>query len=209
MSRIQDAVLGVMKDIATTGIAKLQRNVQQGYSFRGIESAMNELSPLLVKHGITVTPSYSELNIYERFRGDPKDGRAIRFCTLKGTFRFAAEDGSFVLSECFGEAMDAGDKAVTKAQSIAFRTALFQQFVVPTMAMDPESYLDPEDDDPGMPEPPQRLLDAAMEAAQAGLDSYKAFWQNAAQGDRLALATRHAELKAIAQRATADTDAGQ
>ena len=49
MSKIQAAVLGVMKDIATTGIAKLQRNVQQGYTFRGIESAMNELSPLLVK----------------------------------------------------------------------------------------------------------------------------------------------------------------
>ena len=35
--------------------------------------------------------------------------------------------------------MDSGDKAVTKAQSVAFRTALFQQFVIPTMAIDPES----------------------------------------------------------------------
>ena len=40
--------------------------------------------------------------------------------------------------ETYGEAMDSGDKAVTKAQSVAFRTALFQQFIVPTMAMDPE-----------------------------------------------------------------------
>lgn len=210
MSKIQTAVLGVMKDIATTGIAKLQRNVQQGYTFRGIESAMNELSPLLVKHGITVTPSYSELVVHERFRGDPKDGRAIRFCTLKGTFKFAAEDGSYVLSECFGEAMDAGDKAVTKAQSIAFRTALFQQFVVPTMAVDPESYIDPNDDEmPLGPEPSRELLDAATNAANAGLDAYRTFWQSAMQDERMALASRHAELKATAQRVSGGANAGQ
>ena len=34
--------------------------------------------------------------------------------------------------------MDSGDKAVIKAQSVAFRTALFQLFVVPTMSMDTE-----------------------------------------------------------------------
>lgn len=210
MSKIQAAVLGVMKDIATTGIAKLQRNVQQGYTFRGIESAMNELSPLLVKHGITVTPSYSELLVHERLRGDPKDGRAIRFCTLKGTFKFTAEDGSFVSSECYGEAMDSGDKAVTKAQSIAFRTALFQQFVVPTMAMDPESYIDPNDEElPIGPAPSSDLLEAATTAANAGLDAYRSFWQSSMPDERMALASRHAELKALAQRVTDGRNAGQ
>lgn len=210
MSKIQSAILGVMKDIATTGIAKLQRNVQQGYTFRGIESAMNELSPLLVKHGITVTPSYGELSIHERFRGDPKDGRAIRFCTLKGSFKFVAEDGSYTLSECFGEAMDSGDKAVTKAQSIAFRTALFQLFVVPTMAMDPESYIDPDDEElPIGPAPSQDLLYAAIRAADGGLEAYRSFWQAALPDERMALAGRHAELKALAQRVSSEPHAGQ
>ena len=171
---------------------------------------MNELSPLLVKHGITVTPGYSELLIHERFRGDPKDGRAIRFCTLKGTFRFTAEDGSCVTSECFGEAMDSGDKAVTKAQSIAFRTALFQQFVVPTMAMDPESYIDPNDEElPIGPAPSSDLLEAATTAANAGLDAYRSFWQSSMPDERMALASRHAELKALAQRVTDKLSAGQ
>lgn len=138
MSQIHIAVRGVMRDIAKTGIAKLKKNMQQGYNFRGIEDAMNELSPLLVGNGITVTPSYSELHIIDRVKGDPADAKATRFATIKGAFRFEAEDGSFVVSECYGEAMDSGDKAVTKAQSVAFRTALFQQFVVPFMAMDPE-----------------------------------------------------------------------
>lgn len=135
MSKIQAAILGVMKEIASTGIAKSERNMQQGYNFRGIEAAMNELSPLMVKNGIIVTPSYSDLQINERAKDG---GKATRFCTIKGAFKFEAEDGSFVVSECYGEAMDSGDKAVVKAQSVAFRTALFQQFVVPTMAMDTE-----------------------------------------------------------------------
>ena len=138
MSQIHNAVRGVMRDIAKTGIAKLKKNTQQGYNFRGIEDAMNELSPLLVNNGITVTPSYSELHVVDRVKGDPTEAKATRFATIKGSFKFEAEDGSSVVSECYGEAMDSGDKAVTKAQSVAFRTALFQQFVVPFMAMDPE-----------------------------------------------------------------------
>lgn len=138
MSQIQSAILGVMKDIAKTGIAKLKKNTQQGYNFRGIEDAMNELNPLLIRNGITVTPTYSELTIVDRVKGDPSEAKATRFATVKGSFKFEAEDGSSVSSEYYGEAMDSGDKAVTKAQSVAFRTALFQQFVVPFMAMDPE-----------------------------------------------------------------------
>lgn len=138
MTQIHNAVRGVMRDIAKTGIAKLKKNMQQGYNFRGIEDAMNEMSPLLVNNGITVTPSYSELTVIDRVKGDPADAKATRFATVKGSFKFEAEDGSHVISECYGEAMDSGDKAVTKAQSVAFRTALFQQFVVPFMAMDPE-----------------------------------------------------------------------
>lgn len=194
---IQAALVGVMHDISTTGIAKAQRNSAQGYNFRGIEAAMNELSPLLVKHRISVTARYSDLSVTERFKGDPKDGKAMRFCTLKGAFTFAAEDGSSVTSECFGEAMDSGDKAVVKAQSVAFRTALFQQFVVPTMAMDPESYVEHENDAPAGP--PPELLQAARNAAMGGLDSYAAFWKAASPQDRQDLVSHHEGLKADAK----------
>lgn len=153
--KIQAAIVGVMKDIAATGIAKRLRNQSQGYNFRGIEDAMNELSPVLVKHGVIVTPRYSELSITERLKGDPKDGKGMRFCTLKGSFTFEASDGSSVVNECFGEAMDSGDKAVVKAQSVAFRTALFQQFVVPTVAMDPEG----SEDGDGSSDDVQALVD--------------------------------------------------
>jgi hypothetical protein len=135
-----------MREIAKIGIAKTQKASLGGatVNYRGIEAAMNEMSVILIKCGISVTPSYSELVMFERAKGE---GKATRFATIKGAFTFtAAEDGSSVKCEAYGEAMDSGDKAVTKAQSVAFRTALFQQFVVPTMAMDPEEDGDDEYD---------------------------------------------------------------
>lgn len=137
MSKIHTALLDAMREIAKTGIAKISKADLGGakVNYRGIEAAMNEMSLVLIKCGINVTPSYSDLSIAERARGE---GKATRFVTLKGSFTFAADDGSCVVCTTYGEAMDAGDKATTKAQSVAFRTALFQQFVVPTMAMDPE-----------------------------------------------------------------------
>lgn len=135
MSKIQSALNSAMRDIASIGIGKTQKNESQGYRFRGVEQAMNELSPIMVNHGITVTPSYSELSIAERSNAK---GTVMRFATIKGAFTFTAEDDTHVTSEAYGEAMDSGDKAVIKAQSVAFRTALFQLFVVPTMSMDTE-----------------------------------------------------------------------
>lgn len=151
-----------MAAIAKTGISKSQRNAQQGFNYRGIEAAMNELNPILVANGITVTSKYSELNITERAKAD---GKATRFAIIKGAFTFAVADGSSVVAECYGEAMDSGDKAVTKAQSVAFRTALFQQFVVPTVAVDPEDNADGTIDD-----------DLASIGQCATLDDLKTAW---------------------------------
>jgi hypothetical protein len=170
-TKIQTQLVAAQREICAKGIAKLN-TADTGaakYRFRGVEQAMNEMSPILVNHGITVTARYSDLSIMERVKGDPKDGKASRFVTLKGAFTFAADDGSNVTSEVYGEAMDSGDKAVIKAQSVAFRTALFQQFVVPTMAMDTE--LDGEDDDSEA-----EMLDGFRSAAMQGSLMLKDYW---------------------------------
>ncbi len=137
MSKIHTALIDAMRDIAKVGIAKNSKADLGGarVNYRGIEAAMNEMSVILIRCGISVTPSYSDLTIMERAKGE---GKATRFVTVKGAFTFSADDGSSVVCTTYGEAMDSGDKATIKAQSVAFRTALFQQFIVPTMAMDPE-----------------------------------------------------------------------
>ncbi len=163
---IHQAINEAMRDIARIGIGKTQKNTQQGYHFRGIEQAMNELSPIMVNHGITVAPSFDGLTTEER---KTEKGGTLRFATLRGTFQFFANDGSSVTCTAYGEAMDSGDKAVIKAQSVAFRTALFQLFVVPTMSMDTEL----DDHAPAAPED-VALLDNFRACAMAGTAALRA-----------------------------------
>jgi hypothetical protein len=134
---IHAALLGAMRDICKLGISKTSKASAGGssYNYRGIDAAMNEMSPILVNNGITVTPKYSDLTLTKYERDGGKFSHAV---TLKGSFTFAAADGSSVVAEAYGESIDTSDKATIKAQTVAFRTVLFQQFIVPLMAMDTE-----------------------------------------------------------------------
>lgn len=188
---IHTALLVAMKEIAEKGIGKTKQADQQGgakYKYRGIDDAMNEMSVVLIRAGITVTPEYSDLQLVERQRGE---GKATRLVILKGSFTFEAGDGSSVTASAYGEAADTMDKAVTKAQSVAFRTVLFQQFVVPLMAMDVEG------DDVGA----QELPEVALGHAEKGTKAYQAFWEKLAVDEKKALEKHHTELKAIAKEA--------
>jgi hypothetical protein len=193
VSQIHDAKLAAMRDIATTGIAKLRKNKDQGYSFRGIEDAMNEMSPVLIRAGITVTPSYSELSITP---SESKSGTKLRFATIKGSFKFEAGDGSAMVTECYGEGMDSSDKAVSKAQSVAYRTALFETFVVPLMAVDPEG-AEPQDaanEPQGDP-----LVEAGQNAAMGGMAALTAWWGALSGKERSELQKEFASLRRHAQ----------
>jgi hypothetical protein len=180
---IHTAMMNAMKEIARIGIGKTQTASLGGgtVAYRGIESAMNEMSGVLCRNGITVTPRYSEAQFVERVKEGPKGTSYTRFALVQGMFTFTSvEDASSVVAECYGEAMDNGDKAMTKAQSVSFRTALFQTFIVPTMAIDPEA-------DPDSAEPPEGLtanivadMRTALQEA-ATLDELREQWTKASQ----------------------------
>jgi len=189
---IQTALLGAMRDICKIGIGKT-KTADAGaakYRFRGIDDAMNEMSPILVNNGITVTPRYSDLIVQERAKDG---GKFTRFVTVKGSFTFAAEDGSNVTAEAYGEAMDAGDKATIKAQSVAFRTVLFQQFIVPVMAMDTEL------DDYEEGDPEAKILDELREASMNGTDALRTAYAELHPSDALWKREAHS-LKLAAQK---------
>lgn len=189
-----------MDDIARQGIAKELTASLGGakVKYRGIEAAMNKMSAVLIRAGITVSARYSDLQIVDRVRGknDSGEDKYQRTVTLKGAFTFSADDGSFTTFEAYGEAMDSGDKAVTKAQSVAFRTALFQEFVVPTVAIDPEA-----DGDDDM----SQLEKNARSQAALGAKAYEHFFlRECTLEQRKELAGVHAELKEIAAKADAE-----
>lgn len=193
MSAIHQAMLAVMRDAAEVGIGKDDVNQGQKYHYRGIDRAMNTMVGILIRHQVLVLPSYETITDKDM---PTRSGGSMEYVKVRGQFKFmSAEDGSAVDTVFFGEAADAGDKATTKAQSVAFRTALFQTFVIPTMAIDPES--DDGHDEPVSPEI-QALLDEAQAAAETGMAAYKAFWGRITKEQRTAIGVEHEALKKIA-----------
>lgn len=127
---IHKALHAVQKEIHSVGIGKLRQNVEQKFSFRGIDDALAAFAPLLTHHEIILSPSYSDLVETAR---QTKSGGTTYNCKLQATFRFIhAEDSSeHIVGPFYGEANDTQDKAVSKATSVAERNMFFLTFVVP------------------------------------------------------------------------------
>lgn len=131
---IYKAMQGVMRDVCAEGVGKDGHNKDQNYKFRGIEAAMNALSPMLVKHGIVCVPRHGKPSRFDRLT---KSGGTLSFVTIESEFDLVSvEDASKVTIQALGEGMDSSDKATNKAMSTAFKYALFQTFVVPTMSVE-------------------------------------------------------------------------
>lgn len=134
---IFQAMAKIVNDLGP--VAKDKRNTEQNYQFRGIDAAMDALNPLLAKYWVFPTIADIETVVFDAIvsKGGSKGFHLIR----KYTFEFFATDGSSVKTKMEGEAIDYGDKAVTKCQSVAYREALYKTFCAPFTAS-----LDIEDD---------------------------------------------------------------
>lgn len=137
--KIYQQLIAVMADIGAIG--KDKKNQQQGFMFRGIDQVMNELHPLLAKHGILVIPEVIDTKREERIT---KSGGTLIYTIHKVRYHFTATDGSEVCATMVGEGMDSADKSSNKAMAIAFKYACFQVFCIPTEEMvrdDPDGYM--------------------------------------------------------------------
>lgn len=125
----------VMKDIGA--VSKDQKNVAQGFKFRGIDQFVNALYPALCKHGVFMAPSVvkEEHELKDVQRSNGKNG-VDKHVHLLVEFTFYADDGSSVkVGPIAAEGLDSGDKATNKALSAALKYALIQTFSIPTEDM--------------------------------------------------------------------------
>lgn len=125
----------VMKEIGYVG--KDQKNVAQGFKFRGVDQFVNALYPALTKHGVFMVPRCTS-NIYELKEVTRSSGKTgvDKLVTILMEYDFFAEDGSKVtVGPIPAEGLDSGDKATNKALSAALKYALIQTFSVPTQDM--------------------------------------------------------------------------
>lgn len=131
---IYQAFAEVMKKVRS--VAKRDKNSHGGYIFRGVDAVVNAVGPELRDVGVIVVPlvedsSYATVEV-------GKNRTQMGHAQVTVTYRFYGPDGSHIDCRVPGEAMDSGDKAMSKAMSVAFRTALIQALCLPTDEPDPD-----------------------------------------------------------------------
>ena len=141
--QINEAILAVMKEVGA--IAKTQRNKTQGFDFRGIDDVYNRVHPLMIEQGIFTT---SRIVNRDRDTKTTNSGGSMFVSVLEVEYTFHAEDGSSVTTTVEAEGMDSGDKASSKAMSMAHKTAVLQILMIPTMPQDPDAETPTLDDAP-------------------------------------------------------------
>lgn len=126
---IYKKITACMKSI--TPIGKERVNTQQGagFKFRGIDDIYNAIHTILADNGVFTVPQVVDVKREER---QSKSGGTLNYSILTIDYKFYAEDGSFITATMVGEAMDSGDKASNKAQSVAHKYAFLQVFAIAT-----------------------------------------------------------------------------
>ena len=128
------ALAAVMADV--THVGKEGQNTAQGYAFRGIDGVLNAVGPAFRRHGVIALPhvEQSEHQLVEV----GKNRTPMRQATVVVRYVFHGPRGDSLDCVVAAEAMDSGDKATSKAMSVAHRTALIQALALPTHEPDPD-----------------------------------------------------------------------
>lgn len=130
---IYEALASVMEDVRS--VRKSDRNEQQRFMFRGVDSVVNAVGPALRTHGVVVVPLVQRVAYEDVLTSNDKRQTA---CRVVVEYVFHGPAGDSVSAVVIGEAWDSGDKAAPKAMSVAFRTALLQSLALPTDEPDPD-----------------------------------------------------------------------
>jgi hypothetical protein len=134
---VQEAVNAVMRDVQV--IAKGQEFNERGvrYSFRGIDDVVNAVGPKLREHRVVITPVRSKVVSTERY--ETKHGTVMQNVIVRVAYNVVGPRGDWLAAEAMGQSADTGDKAVAKAQSVAYRVMLLGLLCIPTGEVDPDS----------------------------------------------------------------------
>ncbi len=137
-NNVRIALWHVQRKIAAMGVAKLRKNQEQGFMFRGIEDIQNAIAPLFGEEGILLMPEVVELTQEERKTSQGKPLYNTKVCVV---YTFVhAESGTEVKSRLYGEGANSGDKGTSIAMTSAFKTLLNQVFCIPFEAMDGDQH---------------------------------------------------------------------
>lgn len=123
---IHQRIVAILEEMPAIG--KNQKNEQQGFMFRGHDDVLNALNPLLAKHGVFVVPDVLQRETAQR---TTSRGSVMFEVSLHVRYSFhGADGGEPVVASAWGEGTDMGDKATSKAMTMAFKSVLNQTFAI-------------------------------------------------------------------------------
>lgn len=124
-------LIEVMRSVKS--IAKKDLNSHFNFNFRGIDTVLDVVGPVLREFGVLPVPEVRTIHLPDTVGG--KSNRVV----LEVAYTFYGPAGDSVTAVVPGEAQDGQDKASSKAMSVAFRTALLQVLAIPTGERDPHA----------------------------------------------------------------------
>lgn len=147
---------------AVGAIPKDDENKDQGFKYRGIERILAGVGPALHRAGVVVLPRVIDVHREEMLRGANKN--VWRLVTLTVEYLFVGPRGDSLSAVVLGEGLDNGDKAVSKAMTMAYKVALLQALQIADADTDPDASTPPEQVRENTP-PPVAFLSPANQAA--------------------------------------------
>jgi hypothetical protein len=136
--KIYPAIARVMGKISAIG--KDHKNMQQNYSYRGIDDVYNMLQPLFAEEQLVIIPNVIDV---KRETHQSAKGSNLLYTIVTVRYTILHADGSKIDSVVCGEGMDTGDKSLNKALAGAQKYWALQTFLIPT-----EESKDSENDSP-------------------------------------------------------------
>jgi hypothetical protein len=135
-----EAINAVRNDVPMVAKADQFDGGRQRYNFRGVDRVVTALNASMRKHGLIMVPV--AVDGPDWISGvTTSGGTPTNVARVKVTYRLAvagATEHDWLDVQAAGEAFDTGDKAVSKAMSVAWRTALIQTFFLATGDPDPD-----------------------------------------------------------------------
>lgn len=132
---IHERMIAILAEMPAIG--KDRVNQQQNFKFRGIDDMVDALEPLLAKHGVFYLPKALERRDQER---TTSSGKSLYVCLLHVEFTFYGLAGDHVVASAWGEGSDSGDKATSKAHTMAQKSCLMEAFNIRTQdSVDPDA----------------------------------------------------------------------
>lgn len=140
---VYEGVERLMATVTQIGKDKQADKQMGGYAFRSIDAAMDAVGNALREPGVAlaISPGAITNKRIERYTENNSYGKPVHWTHVWVDVRYTVTslvDGSEIFFEMSGEARDPGDKATSKAVSMAYKYMLTQGLCIPITGL-PES----------------------------------------------------------------------